>query len=191
MAVVILLKSMNKHKHKEDVRNRIEIALNYFPELKDETIYVGILDEKDDANGRADSLNRIIKFPVDAIPSFVTIFHELAHLAIRKRVEQGEKLPTTSEEFCSIFAMARMPPELIDEDRIPYLGVPKIPMCLIPPLCKKALEYRKKHRDYIRWLREKAGLNIWGQPDEETRMRLIREVEAILRGGGSDEDDPN
>jgi hypothetical protein len=181
MAKVILLKSMDNHRYKDVIKERIEIALKYYPELSHETIYVGILSEKDYAKGRADSLNKIIKFPVNEIPSFVTVFHELAHLAIRKRVEQGEKLPTTSEEFCSIFAMSRMPPELIDEDRVPYLGIPKIPIRYIPALCKKALEYRKRHRDYIRWLREKAGLNIWGQPDEETERRLICEIEAILK----------
>ena len=80
-------------------------------------------------------------------------------------------MPLTSEEFCSIFAMSRMPPELIDENRIPYLGIPKIPIEYVPVLCKKALEYREKHRDYIRWLGEKAGHNIWGQPDEITKRR--------------------
>ena len=183
MAEVILLKSMDNHIDKNVVKERIEIALKYFPELADETIYVGILS-KDYVNGCADSLNRIIKFPVNEIPSFVTVFHELAHLAIQKRVEQGERLPLTSEEFCSIFAMSRMPPELIDENRIPYLGIPKIPMEYVPALCKKALEYREKHRDYIRWLREKAGLNIWGQPDEITKRRLICEIEAILQMNG-------
>lgn len=154
MAEVILLKSMDKHIEKDTVKLRVEMSLKYFPELNDETIYIGVLKD-DEVDGRADPINRIILFKPDKIPSFVTIFHELMHLAIEKMNENGENLPKT-EEFCSIAAMARMPPDLVDEDRIPYIGIStSIPTNLYPELCKRALEYRKRKRDYIRWLRRR------------------------------------
>ena len=141
---------------KEELKEKISVALKYFPELKYETIYVGVITDNS-VDGRADDVNRIIKFRVNVPPSYVTVFHELAHLAIRWLSEQGVKLPKT-EEFCSIFAMARMPPELIDINKIPYIGEPRIPKEQIPILCRKALEYRKKHRNYIQWLRKQAKI---------------------------------
>jgi len=183
MADIVLLKSMDRHIEKDTVRLRIEMALKHFPELQDETIYVGILRENDDAEGRANTHNRIIMFRPDKVPTFVTVFHELMHLAIEKVNENGGKLPKT-EEFCSIAAMARMPPELVDEDAIPYIGVPKIPipMSLYPELCRNALEYRKRRRDYVRWLRERIGASIWGNLNEETRQKLLAGVNEILKG---------
>ena len=183
MPEVVLLRSMDRHIEKDTVRLMVEMALKHFPELEDETIYVGILREKDEADGRANTHNRIIMFPTDKVPTFVTVFHELMHLAIEKVNENGGKLPRT-EEFCSIAAMARMPPELVDEDAIPYIGAPKIPIPtnLYPELCRRALEYRKHRRDYVRWLRERLGISIWGEPNEETRQKLLAEVNEILKG---------
>ena len=183
MAEVVLLRSMDRHIEKDTVKLMIEMSLKYFPELKDETIYVGILRENDDAEGRANTHNRIILFKPNKVPTFVTVFHELMHIAIEKVNENGGKLPKT-EEFCSIAAMARMPPNWVDEDAIPYIGAPKIPIPinLYPELCRRALEYRKQRRDYIRWLRERIGANIWGEPNEETRQRLLSEVNELIEG---------
>jgi len=152
---VIYLKSVEKHPYKDELKRKLEQALQYFPELDDEEIYIGILSEKDPAAGKADGINRIVKFAVDRPPTFVTIFHELMHLTIHKRKENGEKLPGT-EEFCSIAAMARMPPELIDEDRIPYVGCFRSRES-VPELCRSALEYRKIRRNYIQFLRKRLG----------------------------------
>ncbi len=48
------------------------VLLKNFPELQDETIYVGILRENDEADGRANTHNRIIMFRPDKVPTFVT-----------------------------------------------------------------------------------------------------------------------
>ena len=42
-----------------------------------------------------------------------------------------------------------MSPEVIDESRIPYLGKPSVPREEWPGICRRALEYREDHRDYI------------------------------------------
>lgn len=157
---VVFLRSVDRHLFKEELSQKVKEAVKYFPELENETIYVGILDNKDYADGRADSVNRIIKFRIDVKPTYVTIFHELMHVAIRIMHERGEKVPLHSEEFCSISAMARMPPELIDEDSIPYIGTPKVPKHLIPRICGEALEYRKHHRDYIQKCKEWLGCSV-------------------------------
>ncbi len=153
-AKIVYLRSIEKHPYKDELKRKLEQALQYFPELSGEEIYVGILPEKDPADGKADGFNRIVKFSVDRPPTFVTVFHELMHLAIHKRKENGEKLPET-EEFCSIAAMARMPPEFVDEDWIPYIGRFKISRESIPELCRSALEYRRRHRNYIQFLRKR------------------------------------
>ncbi len=155
MPEVVLLKSMDRHVDRNSVKQRVETALRYFPELQDETIYIGILRENDYVDGKVNSLNRILLFRPSKVPTYVTVFHELMHLAIAKVNENGEKLPKT-EEFCSISAMARMPPEFVDEKSIPYVGRPvSVSLIDVPELCKMALQYRKRRRDYIRWLRRR------------------------------------
>jgi len=152
---VVYLKSFwLRYPFKLELSRKLEVALKYFPELEDETIYVGALPEKAIADAVAEPMDMIIRFNPRVKPTYVTIFHELAHLAIFKRVELGEKLPRWSEKYTSIFAMSRIPPELIDEERIPAVtNFPKHKKHLIPELCRKALEYRERHkRDYVRFL---------------------------------------
>ena len=185
MAEVVFLKSVDKHKFKEELIKKVKEAVKYFPELENETIYVGILDSKDDADGRADSVNRIIKFRIDVKPTYVTIFHELMHVVIRIMHEKGEKVPLTSEKFCSISAMARMPPELIDEEVIPYIGTPKVPKHLIPEICRRALEYRKHHRNYIEKCEEWLGCSIkqWGKGSVDISVWITAETKERDRRG--------
>ena len=145
---------------REDVRTRLPRALEDWPELSAETVTVARLDPKHDdtnVNAQAGMVNRIIYLPANTVTSWVTFYHELGHLAIQVRNENGADLPHTSEEFCSIFSMARMPKSLVDTDYVPYLGRPALRPQRWPYVCQKALDYRENHRDYIQqakdWLR--------------------------------------
>jgi hypothetical protein len=133
----------------EGLKKRLPIALRDFPALAHETMNVGILYENADAKAQAFGYNRLICLPPDEHTTNVTLWHELGHVAIRVRHENDADVAKTSEEFCSIYSVARMPPEVIDEDRIPYLGEPSVPRDEWPEICRRALEYRENNRDYI------------------------------------------
>lgn len=142
----------------ELLENAFGNARQFWPELDGETVYVGVLHEDASAKARAHPHTRVVLVPTDTTTTLVTIHHELAHLAIRKRREGGEDLPKTSEEFCSILAVARMPSMHHDEHRVPYLGEPadSVPVADYTKICARALYYREHSRDYIqqckRWL---------------------------------------
>lgn len=132
-------------------------ALQDYPELAGETVTVACRQEWDDKLGRADMLNRIVYLPTDHATSFITLYHELAHLAVQVRDERGEDVPPSSEEYAGLLGVSRMPPERIDEDRVPYFGEPDLSKDEWPGVCQDALEYREKHHAYIKqaqqWLR--------------------------------------
>jgi len=151
MARLVFLESCRFHRYEAELKRMVRHAVKYFPELADETIYVGVL-EKCTEIGKASSINRLIMFRVDVKPTYTAIFHELMHIATRVLHEKGHRVPYTSEEYCSIAAMARMPPSMVDSDTIPYIGKARIPRHLIPKVCQQALEYRKHHRNYIQYL---------------------------------------
>lgn len=142
------LESAEKLVFYKGLKRRLETAINYFPELDDNMVYVGECHPS--KHGQADYINNMIMVTAKNIPGYATIFHELMHLVQHK----VEGIPGT-EEACSIFAMARMPPELVENCVIPYVhglenGFDKK---LIPKLCIEALEYRAEgHRDYIKYL---------------------------------------
>lgn len=148
------LRDKMSHEAAQDLGKRVSEATRAFPELSDQTITVGLLYPEDDAKGRAFSHNRLINFPPDQYTSNVTIYHELGHVAIRIQNEDGAGLPKTSEEFCSIFSMSRMPPNAVDEQRIPYLGKSPKGTERFPAICERALEYRENNRNYIQKCKE-------------------------------------
>lgn len=128
----------------ESVRERLPVALRDFPVLAHGTINVGVLYEQSNAFAQAFGHNRLICLPPDEQTTNVTLWHELGHVAIRVRYERGENVSKTSEEFCSIFAVARMPPEAIDETYVPYLGEPDVSSEEWPEICRRALAYREE-----------------------------------------------
>jgi hypothetical protein len=140
----------------DSIKKRLPVALQDFPALAHETVNVGILYENADAQAKAFGYNRLICLPPDEHTTNVTLWHELGHVAIRVRYEDGMDVAKTSEEFCSIYSVARMSPETIDEGRIPYLGQPTVSQENWPHICQRALEYREDNHDYIqqckRWL---------------------------------------
>lgn len=148
----------------DDLKERLYTALAFFPELSGETVNVGVLWEKADAKARAFGYNRLVEIPPDKYTTKVTLYHELGHVAIRVLNENGEDHPETSEEYCSIFSMARMPTAEVDEDRVPYLGDVEVSKGLLPHICQMALDYREDHRDYIR------QCNKWISGEEDYRQ---------------------
>lgn len=147
------------------IRRQMQRALQDFPELVGEVVTVARLrpdDLENGTNARAGMLNRIVYVPTERPTSFATIYHELGHLAIQIRDERGEDVPTTSEEYCSIFSVARMPPELVDEEYIAYLGSPRVPQEKWPNICQQALEYRENHRNYIQQCKKWLGVDSAG-----------------------------
>lgn len=142
-----------------DIRAKMSRALEDFPELAGKTVTVGRTDPDDDVGGRAWFYNLLVNIPPEELTTFMTVYHELAHLAIHVRDERGEDIPHTSEEFCSIFAVARMPPRLIDERRISYLGEPSAPMEEWPEICRRALAYREDNHDYIKQCEAWLGID--------------------------------
>lgn len=156
----------------DDVKYRLSNALRDFPELANETVTVARDDPKDDRKAGAWPWSRIIFIPDDQRISNVTLYHELGHLAIQIRAMDGQDVPVTSEEFCSIFSMARMPTARVDEDRIPYLDESEVSRGLHPKICKTALQYREKRRNYIQ------QCNAW-LSGEWAGRETIEEVKAL------------
>lgn len=150
----------------ESLKRRVGRAVGYFDALATETVTVATrLDPGGEHNrfnpyASADPVNRLIRVPTEVQCTNVTLFHELAHLAIRIEIEDGADHPPSSEEFCSLFAIARQPASSIDEDRIPYFGEPEPPAEEWPGICEDALEYREEngpHSHYIARAKEWLG----------------------------------
>lgn len=149
---------------------RLEMALDRFPELEGETVTVGRLKPSKeytlgDPIAVADPYNRMVYFDVDEAPTNLTIYHELAHLAVRARIDQGDTgdvgLPPSSEPFTSIYSVAKMPADAIDRDFISYLGEPTVPRGVWPETCRRALAYRAergKNSHYVQKAKEWLGI---------------------------------
>lgn len=150
------------HEHDvDDLARRLTRALNDFPVLAGKTVTVGRDKPGLDRNAAALAWSNVIVVPDDTYVSNVTLYHELAHLAIFWRNHQeDENHPRTSEEYCSIFACAQMPPDRVDEARVPYLGETAVDAEEIPALCQRALEYREDNHDYIQHCRDLLGVGL-------------------------------
>lgn len=141
----------------DDLRTALYGALQHFPELSETTVTVALADPDDGRyHAKADVRNDLTFVPADGV-SNVTLYHELAHLAIASLDERGADVATTSEEFCSILAVARMPAASIDRESIPYLGTPDVPRADWPGICRCALEYREDHHAYVQQCRDWLG----------------------------------
>lgn len=140
-----------------NLKKRLGYALEHFPELNGRTVTVAKKPEDHSWYAEADLNNDIIHLPTHEPCPYITICHELSHLAIKRLDDRGRDVPPSSEEFCSIFGVARMPPDRIDRSRIAYLGYPDVPRQQWPTICRRALDYREQHRNYIQkaqeWLR--------------------------------------
>lgn len=148
----------------ESLRRMMTGALTHFPELTGETVNVGQIPETDFSYARAFVKNRFICLPAydpGHRPFWDIVYHELGHVAIEIRRERGEDVPHTSEEYCSIFAVSRMPVHRIERDNIDYLGTPTAEVDEWPIICQRALDYRQENgpgSHYIKRCREWLGV---------------------------------
>lgn len=133
----------------ETFRRQLTTALRAFPELNGETVTVSrippTIELRGDPTARAQPTHRLIELPFGEPPSNLILFHELAHLAIYLRHWDGEDLPRTSEEFTSLYALARMSPDLIYGSDIPYFGEVEAAADDWPAIARAALAYREEH----------------------------------------------
>lgn len=134
-----------------EIQAKVEKALPYFPELD-----IVILGSTTTAPACANSQCSVVRFNIEnGVPSYVTIFHELGHLIADP--EFCSEMPS-GERACTIYAMARIPPELIDEDRLPYLRPPKCPKEMIPVICRDAIQKREAGlRNYIQYAEKRMS----------------------------------
>lgn len=148
----------------DHLKTMMKGALTQFPELAGETVNVGVIPDTDFAYARAFVKNRFICLPAyedGRRPYWDLLYHELAHVAIEVRYERGDNVPHTSEEYCSIFAVSRMPVHRIECDDIDYLGEPSIPKEEWPEKCEMALNYRERNgpgSHYIKQCKEWLGV---------------------------------
>lgn len=156
-------------KYFEDLRAKLERAIKYFPEIKEVKIG-GLSQNVDWCIACCYIEEKIIRFK-DRKHRNVTIFHELMYIV------QGlsNEIPC-GERACSIFAVARMPPGLV-EGVIPYIDTSNR-IChkkKFPELCCQAIQARKKgYQNYIVYL-EKV------MKGEKVLRRYSRKKENIPR----------
>ena len=149
------------------LRDQLKLACDHYPQLGGRTVTVGCRQSPGADHSlytpfaSAEPINYFVRLPVETQPSHQTVFHELAHLEIFERERFGAALPETSEEFCSIYAVARMPHDILFRDDIAYLGEPAVPKDEWPAICRQALEYRDQNganSHYIQRCREWLGV---------------------------------
>jgi hypothetical protein len=158
-----LLPATEKRLESNDVdlnmaRQMLRKVCQLFPELSTETVYVGVTHGEISYHGEpfamADPYNMMIFVQADNFREYQVLFHELEHLVIEQEDSNGKDVPVTSEEYCSIRAVARMPPDMVYRDDIAYLGEPDAPKEEWPDICQRALEYREEKRNYIQKCKE-------------------------------------
>jgi hypothetical protein len=145
----------------------LERSLSYFPELHGKTITVGLTRKhlgSASISYRAGTISRLaIRLKVRKV-TYQTIGHELTHLV--QGLGHGDRSMARSltphripsgEKQCDIWTLAR--DFLFCDDPPTYLRMPRaIRECwpdyaeAIRQLCIAAIEKRKHHRLYIRWL---------------------------------------
>jgi hypothetical protein len=148
------------------VQAMLERSLTLFPELRAETITVGLtranLGSAVLQYGASSRVKLTIRLNVRKL-SFQTIGHELMHLAqgvARARVKTHRRFAATipsGEKQCDVWTLARSP--LFCDEAPTYLRLPKDVRenwggyaQTIRGLCIAAIERRRHERFYIRWL---------------------------------------
>jgi hypothetical protein len=118
-----------------------------FPELRGQQVTCGFI-----GRGHVAGTARSWRLQIALQPNVgnTTVAHELTHLLQRNGVPHGEKA-------CDIWAVARLPVEILDEQ--PYYLLRHWhrerwlrQRASVRELCVQAIEVRKTNRTYIRWL---------------------------------------
>ena len=129
-------------------KDRILHVYSLFPELQDQPITCGFIRKGMRFAGTARSWKSQIALQQNV--GNTTIAHELTHLLQGNGVPHGEKA-------CDIWAVARLPAEMLDEQPYYLLRHWQRERWLrrrssVRALCVQAIEIRKTNRTYIKWL---------------------------------------
>jgi hypothetical protein len=139
-----------------DLRQRLQRALQEFPELDGTKITVGVTMNPR-LHGTAEAENMLIRLNTSRRRvAYFTIGHELTHLLQKP----GLGIVPMGEVQCDIWTLARS--ELFLDDRPSYLRLP----CgkrdwpqharAVRDLCLEALRHRPHNRHYIVWLESRV-----------------------------------
>ena len=145
-----------------EFKRRIIDVFKYFPELRNEIVLIGWIAPHGWARGSCwcsnASKNKPSKISLQSNESNFTIAHEFTHLVQARKKEL--KIPS-GEGACDIWALTRLPLELID-DYPSYVGnylmrrrwdnVKKA----VKELAFSAIEIRKTKRQYIAWFEDEV-----------------------------------
>jgi hypothetical protein len=167
LRVILSFTPLMKKRLTRRVQAMIERSLRHFPELNGKTITVGYtrahLGSASLCYQAGKEIRLIIRLKVRKL-SYQTIGHELTHLV--QGLSHGERRVRSSglaqnipcgEKQCDIWTLAR--DRLFCDDAPTYLRLPRVMREHwleyaedIRQLCIAAIEKRKSHRLYIRWL---------------------------------------
>jgi hypothetical protein len=151
-ADILISKTFYEHPFADEIECKVRQAIVFFPELTGDITLVRFGHSKIGSKwavAYADYAKKEIGFNVKWNISMQTIFHELGHF-----LQRSIKEIPSGEQACSIYALARMPEELVDDCVIPYIGC--VPESKIPYYCQLGLKLRNenKERRYIKKLVE-------------------------------------
>lgn len=152
-----------------EFKARILKTYGLFPELWDKRILCGAMKTRGWVEGTATGWTSPPVFRLQANVSDYTIAHELTHLV----QGNGSGVPH-GEVACDIWAVNRMPVELLDQQPYYLLRNAKIDWkrnrIEIKELCRQAIERRKTQRTYIVWLKSQLK-TLSKQEDCSIRLR--------------------
>jgi hypothetical protein len=162
---LIRFTSVAETRFSQQFKGRILRVYSLFPELHDQKITCGFIGRGHVA-GTARSWRGQIALQPNV--SNTTIAHELTHLLQGNGVPHGEKA-------CDIWALARLPADMLDEQPSYIAGHWSRSRWLehrlqVKSLCEQAIELRKTQRTYLKWL---SG-----------RLRLLKEDTAACHVRG-------
>jgi hypothetical protein len=191
---MLLICNMTKHgndtgltftrKAKADFADKFKLQItnifNYFPELQSETVYVGWIAPRGWARGccycTSATTNRRLKISLQPNERNFTIAHEFTHLLQATRKE--ELAIPTGEKACDIWALTRLPLDLID-DYPSYIGNYSmrkhwdVVKKAVRELAFTAIEVRKTKRQYIVWLEDEINKLSVPSKSEDVQITLI------------------
>ncbi len=146
-----------------EFKNSITEIFKYFPELHNEIVLVGWIAPRGWARGSCcclySSASKPLKISLQPNEKNFTIAHEFTHLLQARRKEELQ-IPS-GERACDIWALTRLPLELID-DYPSYIGNYIMRkrwdtiMKTVRELAFDAIEIRKSKRQYIVWFEEQV-----------------------------------
>ena len=146
---MIRFTSVADAKFSAQFKERVLHVYSMFPELQDSAITCGFIRRGTHITGTARSWKKQISLQPNV--GNMTIAHELTHLLQGNAVPHGEKA-------CDIWAVARLPGELLDGQPPYYIlrhwqndrWLRNRPA--VKELCVQAIRVRESRRTYIKWL---------------------------------------